>query len=447
MAAELLLPHAARAEVKIGLHGGIANNMYLFAKALASRGHDAMFIRDRSGLFGFSQPVWEDARFTLGYEQLWQTYQWTWAQWAELEQRLQWSAPSWAADPFAHSAQAPLAVRSLVSAIDTRLLHAVGAGYTHWPITVDLMRQCDVLLVCGIESEILALASGRPFGIWTHGGDLRTASGLHPPQTKTWRDWRYYVMRQRLLRMAFRRALFIGSYDPDGLGGHIGRIPKRYPISRVNIPMEPHTRQPKAARRQQLARVMAEIGAQAPDAEHVVFVPSRVDFYWKGIDRFLRAIARIGFDSRLHVIVSGWGRDYDAAQSMVPPGSVTFLPHALSKPVLFDLFESVDLVVDQFLMGGYGTSALEAMSCGAPVLMWFNTEPVLAAGWDVPPVLNARTDQEIAALLRDVLEGRIDLEARGIELQRWQQRVHGIDAVVPELVERLRQGLQAARSH
>jgi glycosyltransferase involved in cell wall biosynthesis len=414
--------------------------MYLFAKALASRGHEVMFIRDRSGLFGFSQPVWEDARFTLGYEELWQTYQWTWPQWTELERRLGWQPPSWLADPFDHPTQSSPSIRSAFSAIDTRLLHEIGTGYTHWPATIELMKQCDALLVCGIESEILALASDRPFGVWTHGGDLRTASGLHPPQTKKWRDWRYYMMRQRLLRLAFQRTLFIGSYDPDGLGGHIGRIPSRYRISQVNIPMEPHARQPKAERRKQLARVMAEIGSTAPDADYVVFVPSRVDFYWKGIDRFLRGLAQIGFDSRLHVIVSGWGRDYEAAKTMVPEGSVTFLPHALSKPVLYDLFESVDLVVDQFLMGGYGTSALEAMSCGAAVLMWFNAAPVLKAGWSVPPVLNAHTDDEIAAILRQILDGQIDLEACGMDLQRWQQRVHGTDAVVPDLVERLERG-------
>lgn len=429
--------------MKIGLCGGIANNMYVFAQAMVRHGHDVMFIRDRGGLFGFSQPVWEDARFTLGYDELWNTYQWNWAQWTEWEQRLGWEPPKWLADPFDHPSAEPLAVTSVWSRLDTDLLNRIAHGYAHWQATVSLMRQCDALLVCGIEPEILALASGRPFGIWTHGGDLRTAAGMHPPQSRRWPDWKYYLMRQRLLRLAFKRALWIGSYDPGGLGGHIGRMPRRFKITRLPIPIQMHTRAAKEDRRRLLARVLGEVGQPVPSAEHIIFVPSRVDFFWKGLDRFLGAVARIGENPRLHIIVSGWGRDYERAREMVPAGMVTFLPCALSKPILFDFFRSVDVVVDQFLMGGYGTSAIEAMSCGTPVLMWFDNAPLLAVGWEPPPVLNAHTEEEIARVLRGILAGTIDLEASGRAVHDWVARIHGEDAVVPVLAERFRNALGA----
>ena len=59
-----------RTRVKIGLYGGVANNMYVFAKALARRGADVLFIRDRADRYPFSQPCWEDAAWTLGYDEV-----------------------------------------------------------------------------------------------------------------------------------------------------------------------------------------------------------------------------------------------------------------------------------------------------------------------------------------------------------------------------------------
>ena len=427
--------------MRIGFYGGIANNMYVFAKAFKRHGHDVLFIRDRGGLFGFSQPLWDDVRYTLEYGELAQSYQWSWEEWAVRERQLQWRAPDWLADPFDIQSTAPLIVRTPFSGVDTALLRRIALGQRHWRAVVDLMQRCDVLLVCGIEGELLALASSRPFAIWTHGGDLRTAAGFHPPQSRRWPEWRHYLMQQRLLRLAFKRALFVGSYDPLGFGGHVGRIPRRFKIVQCPIPVQVAPRLPKAQRRFLLAEVMQGVGQAAPAADYVLFVPSRVDFYWKGMDRLLRALSRVENAASLHVIVSGWGRDYESARRMVSREMVTFLPCALSRPVLHDFFRAVDLVADQFLLGTYGTGAVEAMGVGTPVMMWFDDEPLLARGWEPPPVLNARTEVEIAGVLSDVIAGRMDLDERAHQIHEWVARVHGEDVVVPALAERFRRAL------
>jgi hypothetical protein len=60
------------------------------------------------------------------------------------------------------------------------------------------------------------------------------------------------------------------------------------------------------------------------------------------------------------------------------------------------------------------------MSCGAPVITWINS--AVARPWGFPPVLQARTEKEIATVLSDISEGRIDLEAAGARVQEWITR-------------------------
>jgi glycosyltransferase involved in cell wall biosynthesis len=151
---------------------------------------------------------------------------------------------------------------------------------------------------------------------------------------------------------------------------------------------------------------------------------SRVDYEWKGHDRLLRALARLSREdvaSNIHIIFSGWGQDFDKARRFIHEhrlaDRITFLDCALSKPLLYRFYLNADFVIDQFIVGMCGTSALEAMSCGSPLVTWINT--AVERPWGVPPVLQAKTEEEIAAVLTDISRDRIDLQSVGTQLQEW----------------------------
>ena len=170
------------------------------------------------------------------------------------------------------------------------------------------------------------------------------------------------------------------------------------------------------------------------------FIPSRVDYYWKGHDLFLHALAqRPGAD--IHWFISGWGADYPRAQAFVAEHRldhcVTFLPIVLSKPLLFAFMSAVDLCVDQFHMGAYGTAAVEAMARGCPVMMRIDDEAFNARGWEPPPVLNARTENDMVGIFDRIASGDIDLEERGRAAAAWVSRNHAPEQVVSDLVGRL----------
>ncbi len=418
--------------MKIGLYGGMANNMYVFAKALSARGADVMFIRDRSDRYPMSQPVWEDVPFQLTHAQLAEAHGWTWEHWAAMERELGWSAPHWIYDPLRDEGGPVEATPAKPAAFPHSRFLRRYVNAPHRAPVLRRMQSCDVLLVCGVEGSVLAQQSGRPYVIWPHGGDTMIAAGMFAPRFWHPRARFAYAMLRRQLLRAYDEALSLGSHEPTGIqADYLGAegFVRRQRVDFVPIPIPVKMRQAPERRRDQLAAVLTRCGANVPSARYVGFVPSRVDYQWKGHDRLLRALARLekeGRGANLHLVFAGWGHDYGTAKRFVDETGlaqrITLLDVALSKPLLNQMFLAADFVVDQFIMGLYGTAALEAMACGAPLVMWVND--AYERPWGAPPVLQARNDEEVTAVLRGIAMADIDLEQRGAALQAWMQRVH-----------------------
>jgi glycosyltransferase involved in cell wall biosynthesis len=429
--------------MKIGLYGGMANNMYVFAKAVASQGVEACFIRDRSDRYPMSQPVWEDVPFSMGYDEVPRAAYWDWEKWKEKEQELNWVAPEWLVDPATGSGtQLKPTLTRTGGIIDTPFASRY-LRVSYRASALRYMQACDALIVCGVEGSILANASGRPYIIVPFGGDLMIAAGLLQP--KFYRMWTklIHTMTRRQLVRAYANAVCIGVHEPTGFATDFygaEHFFRKHKSCFVAIPIPVRQRAPAGDRRQTLRALLAGLGFESSSSAYVGFVPSRIDYEWKGHDRLLNALARLdrqGKASDLHLIFSGWGNDFDAARCFVEANDLckrtTFLDCALSKPLLYQFYLNADFVVDQFIVGMLGTAALEAMSCGAPLITWINDAAERA--WGTPPVLQARTTNEIAAVLERLSSGHIDLDQVGTSLQEWLGRLHNPATVVPNMLE------------
>jgi glycosyltransferase involved in cell wall biosynthesis len=417
------------ATTRIGLYGGMANNMFVVAKALDAEGFDVCFIRDRTDHFAFSQPVWEESYATLAYDKVLESSSWSWDCWSSWERDIGWQPPHWLFDPLTVSGGRGALVpeRWQLLALPT------------WPAIVESMQGCGALLVCGVEGTFLADMSGRPFIIMPHGGDVRIAARLaHFGERKTWIDRWFGSPQERLLRRAYRRTKAVVTHGPLRLGGPLDGSNRsfkwRLPLTQfaqLSIPVFPRPRLPKSERRRLLNDLLRRLGQASIEAECIAIVPSRVDYYWKGQDRLLPALDAHGARGRrgLHVIFSGWGIDFDKLRQATQGRNATFLPFAMSKQVLYELFQAADFVIDQFVLGHYGTSAQEAMACGAPVMMWCDPSEYEECGWTPPPVINVRSPQEIAYAVGRIVDGHLDLERLSAEAQRWIIDRHGAGAV------------------
>ncbi len=131
------------------------------------------------------------------------------------------------------------------------------------------------------------------------------------------------------------------------------------------------------------------------------FNPSRQQWDVKGTDRMLHAFARFihkGYDAELTMVDWGTTEGVQASKLLVAElriqNQVKWIA-PVSKPRLIALYNNSDVIFDQYLLGSYGTTAPEAMSCGKPVVMYLDPYWNTKCYGEVAPVLNARTPNEI----------------------------------------------------
>ena len=431
--------------MKIGLCGALANNMYILAKALAEDARsEVMFIRERSDAYPFSQPCWDDVDATLTREQVHDAAVWFWADWNMFEADHDWQPPPWHVDPLNYHARVRgtppmrrIDDEELGENIGLRLLR----GNPSWVTTIAKMQENDFLVVCGVPATIMAWLSGKPFAIFPHGSDMRQAAGLNRHAGGQVEKQSPQYQSHRILRKAYLDAEFIMAGMPNVGGGHLGDPLALLPelrLEHVPTPMWKLWQEPltKDAKREMLTELCGRFGVDCPKSEYVAFVPSRLDITWKGHDRLIHAIAELAQSerSKIHFLFTGWGKDRERLIDVAPPGMGTFLPVAFSKRIMFRWLSACDFVVDQFLMGEYGSSAPESMSVGTPVMMRINDSLFRCRGWEPPPVINACSSRDIAESLSDIASGSIDLAAKGVEGLAWAQRVHSPEVVVNNLM-------------
>jgi glycosyltransferase involved in cell wall biosynthesis len=409
-----------RSDLRIAVYGALANNMYNLAKLLARAGHDVTYVREPD-TYPMSQPLWEDVEWTFDPQRL-PDDQPSLGEWRALEAELQWERPPWVVDTDGvHVSRAKKFARAmrLAPRLDPRLLSQLRWYNALYAGTIEHLRSRDWVIACG-PGVIAAYMAGTPYLYWPFGGDV----AIMP-----WRDGSAadrFVARG--IRLAVRHAPAAGSHDPN-INRSLRKLGCREP-GWYQFIVDTDRYRPRGD--DEPGPLAADVRERAGD-RLVLFMASRQDFEWKGSDRFLAAFARVAREtSELFLVMTPWGNDLARSQRLLVDagldGSFHVLPGLPSKPLLRRLFWAADVVVDQFVLGSFGTVALEAMACNRPVLMHID-EALFAEGppasYAPPPVLHAATEGEIAAVLRELAAGRVDLGAAGARARAWVVEHHG----------------------
>jgi glycosyltransferase involved in cell wall biosynthesis len=149
----------------------------------------------------------------------------------------------------------------------------------------------------------------------------------------------------------------------------------------------------------------------------------------------LRAFARAGADAPEAVLVcAGWGADIERSKQLIADlgigERVRLLSYAMSKARLRRHYRAADIVADQFTVGSYGGSSLEAMSCGRPLLIHLAPER-FTGPFSLPPVVNVSDTEAIAAELARLFADPESRARVGSQAREWTVANHG-----PVLVQR-----------
>jgi glycosyltransferase involved in cell wall biosynthesis len=179
----------------------------------------------------------------------------------------------------------------------------------------------------------------------------------------------------------------------------------------------------------------------------LIFMPSHLDWgevdaapgrsSTKGNDRLIRAFARfLAAGRKGHLVLLDRGPDRFAARRLVESlaiaDQVSFRPQ-MAKTELSDHLAMADVVADQFDIGAYGTITLEAMACAKPVLVHVDPQAAARCYDTPPPILAARTEDEILARLEEAADPQ-HRRALGEAARDWVVAQHDAAKVAARLI-------------
>lgn len=184
-----------------------------------------------------------------------------------------------------------------------------------------------------------------------------------------------------------------------------------------------------------------------------IFYPARIDWaeferdrLIKSGDRLFRACSKLVTEgTKLEMVLVYRGRDSEATVRVVEKlglaSQVNWIPH-LDRLELARQFLEADIVVDDFDSAGLGTIAIEAMAAGRPVLGYVDLGAAEVAYGEQPPILCARSEQEIYAGLRHSMDPNLR-ERLAAAAHYWVYNHHREEAVAEKLYAMLESAASA----
>jgi glycosyltransferase involved in cell wall biosynthesis len=322
---------------------------------------------------------------------------------------------------FRHRGSIPRRVRDELT--DCDLIHAHG-NYAVW-----IMRASTPFVIQPFGNDFFVMPFGRP------GRSFKKLEDLIP-------DYRW-VGLPLLLREAYQRCSAIVLFNVDHLWerAYTALVPgKRIGVIGLITDTEqfaPGDTPPPVI----LSRLRER-------HELVLFQPTRQIWtppgrrengdYSYGNDLFLRGLAQAVQDgaSACALLVDKGNTCTTASKALARElgiaDRVVWIPE-MPRHQLISYYRHVDLTVDAFYAGGFGSAALEAMACGCPVLMYLDEPNNRAVFGEVAPVVNAQTADDIAARIRRAATaaGRAELREMAPRARGFVERHHSGTAVVP----------------
>jgi glycosyltransferase involved in cell wall biosynthesis len=363
--------------LRVNFLGNICNYGYVIAKLLRRRGIEARLWFNHTEDIRY-RPEAEDPELKEGYPE-WIT---------------SFHLPKWRYRFFAKQTW--------------NLLHALG--------------DCDVIHTTQ-NGPLYAMLTRRPYVFTNSGVDFYQA-----PFARGSFESRLGAL---CMRMGLRRArkLLIGNPTMPLVQQAIQRL-QLTNIGYLPIPIDTEKFAPYSAHKKAALR--------APyDYEFVFFHPTRQFWDFKGNDRLLRAYARFVKETSkrcLLIAVRATNERGDGPKLVEALGiqqHVRWIDH-LARHELIDYYNLADIVFDQFVVGAFGTGALEAWSCGTPVFIYLHDH----RPWypHNPPAVNVSTEQDIFEKLIALCEDRRQLATLATRSRAWVLENHGGDAVIDRYI-------------
>ncbi len=298
-------------------------------------------------------------------------------------------------------------------------------------VLAPLLRHFPLIQAYGIEPIYPLLGCpGLPFICFEHG---------------TLRDFPYEdSARGRLYALSLQKAehVFITNADVIRSAQRLGL--QNYSFVPHPVDDQLYKPGPSPLRRQLEEQHGCDYILLGPARHHWKQCPKGMETSWlKRNDILLNGVAlfRAGRPAaKLLLILFEWGQEVELSKQLTRElglaDAVRWEPIS-SKPVMVDFYNAADVVLDQFNdgIGTFGTVVPESMACAKPVILNYKEELHRWCYPELPPALNARTPEEVAAHLTVLWDRPETRKAAGEKGKDWFANWHSPDIVASRMIE------------
>lgn len=293
----------------------------------------------------------------------------------------------------------------------------------HFQLWESIFQKYDFVIGYGMDG-IHPLLAGVPYAALEHG---------------TIRDTPYEdSVRGRLCKLIYRMANHCFVTNLDCVDSARFLSPGRFSI--LNHPFDETVTASLPAQHNLRQRLLSSL-----DASFLIFHPTRQDWNVgtgpadKANDKFWRAVGQLRLNGiKVGVVCTKWGRNVTESIKLIKDlgiqSHVEWIQPQATLPFLA-MCMAADLIADQFHLGAFGGIMQKALACGTPVLTYLDQEQVKRVFPEPPPILNCRSEKEIALQIDRMYRQRDLLERLAEEGKRWVATYHSKDLIKEEVTK------------
>lgn len=377
--------------------GNMANNLYGRAAPLRSRGVEIDLFLHPHDRFVMSRPEWEEYAGTIPPDVV------TIEQLAEAGITLPEVRGVFSPTPSGNWASLrPADLREEFAVLDFLRF----GPYFAYQAILEALQVYDALLA--VQVPYLAYLSRKPYLVTQMGGDI-------------WFECSRDDLLGRLQRRAFSSASAFIISNPWSLA-----FARRYGMRHlVYMPLMMNEERYSPGESKLRDEWERDTGGR-----FFVLITSRLDFAVKGTMIALEAFARFASSNpEARLVVLSWGASRQQAEAQFARLGITNRVQVLpvsGKRRIVEYLRSADVILDQFVLGYYGASALEALGCGRPVIMRIERAQYDALVPDgAPPVCGAQNQEQVYEWLIRLHRQPAERIKIGEESRKWFVKSHG----------------------
>ena len=427
--------------MKIGIFGNTVTFHYSLCKQLRKLHPQTELILDSLEQYPTHLPIWNDLDFEMPLE-IARNHQKSKLFLNDLKEKSSWKTPAWVKEvpekldlQYLLSSLKLSAVRKLIS---YSLNHPSRARFL---VSKEALKNIprlygyDALMVTAL-GPFYAYLLKIPFISWPNGGDVNNL----PFQTNDPNP--IYRERSFMINLGLKNAKKI-----------LSQMPTTYrSLKKLNLENkyyfwspffgDPEIFKPMSASFEKITE-NEEIIKKTKNKK-IFFMPTRIDFdeqMGKGNGKAIRAFARLCKNySDIILIVQDWYMGSSKITSLIKElniqNNVIFNPNLLSKHRLAKFYNASDVVLNNFSNNTYGSTDVEVMACGKPLITNIEMNFFKEHLGEEPPILHAFTEDQIYEKMVLVIQDKLSNDIC-TKSTNWVKKHHGF-AQVKELFDHLK---------